>query len=214
MTRAAGIGLASVLSALSLTGCLRYTVPVGPYQELTPAERNFQAVWNASLEVLRRYNFTVDRQDRRAGEISTLPMTGRHWFEFWRHDAATPADVAEGTAQTVYRAAKVVIRPTAPGAATFKFTVEVRTARSDQPQPQVTGASDTIFLYNVTQQYERFVDERKAAKRRAWLLMGDEDIRPGYPMPLEKFLVPLGRDGALEARLTGEIASRCAGAVP
>ena len=97
--------------AAAMCGCGGHAGPVISAGPRTPAERNFDAVWRASLDVLGEYNFEIDRRNKRAGVITTLPMTGRHWFEFWRKDAAAGNNLAEGTVQTVYRAATVSIRP-------------------------------------------------------------------------------------------------------
>ncbi len=110
-------------------------------------DENFNAMWDAATEVLGKYRFTIDRADRRAGVITTFPMTGRHWFEFWRKDAATPRDVTEGTLQTIYRRVTVNIRRKEAGGKEYLVAVQVHTTRSDLPNPQVTSTSEAYNLF-------------------------------------------------------------------
>ncbi|GAG16828.1 unnamed protein product, partial [marine sediment metagenome] len=187
--------LVALSAATALSGCGARGAPVVSTGPKTPAQRNFDAVWHASLGVLRGYSFEIDRQDRRAGVITTLPMTGRHWFEFWRKDAATPADVAEGAVQTLYRSVTVSIRPdgtqgpTSPQADTFRVSVEVRTQRSDRATPQINSTADALDLFR---------GGGADSKERALYLL-DYGRHDKVPM------VPLGRDHKLEAKIQSEI---------
>ena len=182
-------------AVLALTGCAQHTAPVGPPAQLTTEQRNFESTWQGALEVLRTYYFTIDRQDRRAGVITTLPMTGRHWFEFWRHDAATGFDLAEGTVQTIYRQAKVTIRPVASNATTYTAKVEIDVYRSDKPNLQVTSTSDAYDLFLMPTGDDR--------RYRKMLLDYGRDDQGGLVARNQS--VPLGRDDELEKKLEAEI---------
>ena len=105
----------SVAVLLAACGCASHTRPIVPPAEMTPAEKNFQAVWDASCEVLSSYRFTVDRRDRRAGLITTEPMASRHFFEWWRRDKATASGALENTIQPIYREVSIRIRETDEG---------------------------------------------------------------------------------------------------
>ena len=183
--------------SLSVCSCTTYTQPTAGLREMTEAQRSFEITWRASQDVLRRYNFELDRLDRRAGVITTEPLTGKHWFEFWRHDAATNFDLAEGTVQTVYRSATVTIRPVQPGGTKFKATVEVTVERSDILEPQLTSTSEA---------YDLFILPGGGEERGRYLLDYGRDelgrLRGGA--------VPLGRDGELERILAAAIADAAA----
>lgn len=182
----------AAVAACGLAGCaVRYTEPLAASRQLTPAERDFEAVWQASRETLRGYRFELDREDRRAGIITTPPMTGMHFFEFWRNDAVRPTEYAESTVQTIYRTARVTVRPTQPGAETYQAAVQVLLRRSDRPHPQVTSTSEA---------YSLITTGSDPKKRRRMLLA--EDWRQAE----EETFVELGNDRALEAKLTAEIA--------
>ncbi len=169
-------------------GCAQFTEPASPRRQMTAAEQNFEAVWRASRRVLRKHYFTLDREDRRAGIIVTRPMTGQYAGEFWRRDAATRRDLAEGTIQTLYRQVKVMIRPDPIYADRFYAMVEVQTYRSDQPNPRVTSTSEALDLFNLP-------GSRSRKKR---LLDYTQNALP-------QSAVPLGRDENLEKRIAVEI---------
>jgi len=184
-TSAALLALALVLTALS--SCARHTEPVGPPQQLTAEQRNFEAIWQASRHVLLKYSFELDSEDRRAGLMLTRPMTGKCVAEFWRHDAATGQALAESTVQTIYRQAKVTITPVGGDPKTFQADVEIRTRRSDLPEMQISNVTDAIDLFKLS---------GSANKRPQPLESGGEE---------PSGQVDLGRDADLERNIATEI---------
>lgn len=173
----------TLTAAFFCTGCFYMGKPV----ESPPgiADENFNAVWDATNEVLRKYRFVIDRADRREGVITTYPMIGRHWFEFWRKDAITRRDVAEGTIQTVYRQVTVNIHRQADGKE-YLAAVRVLITRSNLTNPQVTSTSDAYDLF------------RNSGIPR--------DASPtGLEIPSESNSVPIGKDENLGQILQQEI---------
>jgi hypothetical protein len=180
------------LSVCCLPGCkVEYTEPVVPPRALSAAEEDFEALWQASRETLRKYHFKLDRQDRRHGIIDTEWMTGMHFFEFWRKDAARPADFGESTIQTIYRKAKVTLSPAEEDPTTYKAKVQVLLRRSDKPTGNVTSTSEALSLF------------RSGRRRRPRTLLLESD----RPEVSEAEYVELGQDRSLEARLTADIAA-------
>ncbi len=178
------IALGSLCAAC---GCATYTSPTAASETTDPARRDFNAVWDASVRTLRRYDFKIDRQNRRQGLITTRPMTGRYLFEFWRRDAASWQDLEEGTVQTIYRVAKVTIRPAQGDRQRFAANVEVTVYRSNLPQPQITSASEA---------YDLFIRPGEVSRRRTPL--GKEQ---------KTHMVELGRDKQLERDIAAAIAA-------
>lgn len=188
--------LAACVLLVAVGGCglgpVKYTRPVAtaPPRELTAPERDYEAVWQASQEVLRRYYFKVDREDRRAGVITTYPMTGRHYWEIWRKDGRA-RDIAESTMQTLFLAARVIIAPSDPNATTFRAETEVLVTRSNKPLPQVTSTSEA---------YRLMLKDVEPEKKKKKHEKHDKDDEPESAT-----LVDLGHDRAMEARLTRDI---------
>jgi len=180
------------LSLCCLPGCkVQYTQPVVPPRALSAAEEDFEALWQASRETLRKYHFKLDRQDRRHGIIDTEWMTGMHFFEFWRQDAARPADFAESTIQTIYRKAKVTLGPAEEDPKTYKAKVQVFLLRSDKPTGSVTSTSEALSLFH-------------SGRRRRPSTFLLESERPDVSAA---DYVELGQDRSLEAKLTADIAA-------
>jgi hypothetical protein len=65
--------------------------------------------WEAIQQTLRRNRFRLDRVDRRAGVITTFPVTSQQLFEFWRHDVDTDADLWEATLNPIRRRVEVSV---------------------------------------------------------------------------------------------------------
>ena len=175
---------------ISAGGCA--TFRTDPATPATTSDK-FNAVWDASLEVLRGENFVIDRADRRSGVITTEPMLGRHWFEFWRADAATRRDVTEGSVQTIYRRAVVHVLPAKAGGTDpdYVANVAVETSRSDLPTVRVTNTSEAYELF--------YIPQKMLGGREAALPEIDPDVRP-TDRP-----VKLGPDEILARKLGGQI---------
>jgi len=178
-----------------LCGCVKYTKPVAAAPKLTPAQRNFEALWQGSLDVLRDYGFTVDRQDRREGIITTRPLVGRQWFEFWRKDAATPYDVLEGSLQTIYRTALVRIWATDPNTGNYQAGVEVVLTRSDKEQSAVETVSDAYGMFTMPGG-----EDAITRPKLGYTTLGTTLLEPD-----PNSVVGLAKDPVLSAKLANEI---------
>ncbi len=188
----------------SVGACVWHTEPLQPQKSMTPAERNFDNLWQASQYVLKKYHFTLDIQDRRTGLISTEPILGKQFFEFWRHDSSTGRDTSESTLQTIYRTAFVTISPKAMDQQSYKPTVVVTVDRSDMGRTSMVAISDIYRMQFGERVVRQGLDERKDRVRAKRI---QEAIRTGQkerPILAEGFK-PLGRDEKLEKKLHDEI---------
>lgn len=214
MKTIAGILIVSALLAGS-HGCVNYAEPIAPAgPAATPAERNFDAVWRGSLEVLRAYRFEIDRKDRRAGIITTEPMLARHWFEFWRPDAANFFDLLEGSLQTVARYAEVRITPLADRPGEYEPAVSVEVTRPDRHGMEIIAAGEAYDRFLDTydsgrSRYDRYKRHKKLKKNIQWKLASEGQASAaetaeelGYATdPPEA----LGRQETLARKLASEI---------
>ena len=207
-------------------GCANnFSQPVAPEAPRTVAQRNFDAVWNASLSVLRDYRFTVAVEDRREGTISTGPLVGQQWFEFWRKDAVTPTSAIEGSVQTIYKTATVTIRPEPNDPDRFVASVKVALARSDKPTRSVTDTSEAYGLFTLTGSGNRWLSNfgRTAEEEAEETVTGRDRRRAGAAaerlrqisetpttQKAADWRVPIGTDETLARRLASEIAAAAA----
>lgn len=200
--RAIAFGLVVLLGSL---GCQPQHVKPREREPQTEAERNFQTLWRSSRRVLKKYGFELDRQDRRAGVITTFAATSGHLFEVWRRDAATPFHYQENAVQNILRAVRLSVRRGEGD--TFDFNVEVLMARSNLPQPMITDASEMLGRQMPSLPRLRFDDLRRRSPKEPRL---DPEIMADVPLErnrIRRSIVPLGRDTDLEMRLTRDIRS-------
>ncbi len=191
------------LAAVAIGGCANYTTPTAPERARTEQERNFESAWFAAHDVLREYDFTLDRQDRRAGILSTLPLTGAHGLELWRKDAVTSSNLAEGTVQTIFRTATVTLSPSESDPNRYVPAVRVNVLRADRGTPQATSSADIMAVFGAAP-----ADARMNTGPRDLDVVGppDDEERLRAVNVTPPGMVPLGRDANLEARLAAEIA--------
>lgn len=182
----------------SFAGCgPMYTKPV-EREPATPAERNFRDLWNASRETLKKYGFTLDRQDRRDGVITTYAVSGGHGMEaLWRKDASSFFYFRENTAQNILRAVRVTVRRLPDHPEEFDFKVEVRMARSNRPQPQLTDTVEVNTMMVKELPDLRFSDLEMRSLHR------DEELQG-----VQAHIVPLGEDEELAWRIDRAIRAK------
>jgi hypothetical protein len=190
--------------AVGAAGCLKYTRPVVAEPALpTQGERNFQALWLASQEVLREYRFTIDRMDRRAGLITTQPLTGQQFFEPWRKDAVNREALKDSSLKTLLRTAVVRIQPTGPGSDQYELTVEVTVAKPGTAPREVHSRGDAYDMFILPSEEEE--DEENVAT-----ILGYEYQQPGAEEEPQAAEQPSYQDPKLAERIAEEILAAAA----
>lgn len=139
----------SVASVCGSVGC--FHARRGDYQSTHPVsvtEPSEQAdqLWEAVQETLRRSRFQLDRVDRQAGVITTMPVGSQHYFEFWRHDVDTSYDAWEATLNPMRRWVEVSLVRAGDGPWT-QIAVVVHKERLSSPDRQYnnSGAAYQFF---------------------------------------------------------------------
>ena len=178
-----------LLTLTAASGCLgprRSDYVVSQSISIPQQSPEADRLWEAVQETLRRHRYRLDRVDRRAGVITTLPETSQSVFEFWRHDVDSRSDLAESTLNSIRRWAAVSVSPSDDGTWT-ELSVVVHKERLSSPDRQFnsTGAAYQYFgdslpsttgIVQLTAEHDRWLD--------------------------------LGRDPAMEARLLERIRRR------
>ena len=127
-----------------------YTKPISrPSEPPSVAQRNFDRVWDGTMEVLRQYDFSIAVQIRRQGRIETDPLVGKTWFEFWRKDSASWQDTQESSLQKIYRTVKINIEPSSDDPNKFVALVTVEVSRSDRAQAQLNGPNAAWSMFSM-----------------------------------------------------------------
>lgn len=185
-----------VLALIGLTaGCL------GPRRDdyrssqpltITDPSPEADQVWEAVQETLRRHRFQLDRVDRRARSITTMPLTSQHIFEFWRHDVDTGPDLWESTLNPIRRWVEVTVAR-ADDKTWMELAVVVHKERLSSPDRQFnnTGAAYQYFSDSLPST-EGII--RVTAEDDMWLDQGRDPAMEDYL--LRAIFERVGRDGS------------------
>lgn len=171
------LGFAVIVAAG--VACQQPVRPTEPTLGDLGRERTPDDLWDHTLAVLREHEFTPDRQDRANGRITTRPETSKQWYEPWRSDVVDKYDILLASLHTIQRSVTVQFLHEPDG---WKADVTVRIYQLSEPEPQLTTASSVLHGYSGALPDR---EGRRLGSHREW-----RDI---------------GRDGALESRLLGEI---------
>lgn len=163
--------VALILMISTTAGCL--STQRADYQSSRPVSvantsEQGDRLWESVQETLRRHQFRLDRVDRRAGVIITLPATSKHFFEFWRHDVDTWRDLCESTLNPLRRWVEVTVER-GDDNAWNRLSVVVHKERLSSPDRQFnsTGAAYQYFgdslpsttgLVRVTAEHDAWLD--------------------------------------------------------
>ena len=191
---------AVMLCALLLAGCAApvrrgtyavatatpATQPTGP----TVVATDFPRLWDACEDVAREFGFALDRQDRRGGVITTVPLISSQFFEVWRSDVQTIEDVAESSLATYRRMLRFDIRRRADD--TFAATPSVVVERYSQAEQPITSSAYLRHAFR---------------SRRGRPPVGSREADRGIFLP-QRYWYATGEDHALEEAVAERLARK------
>lgn len=199
-------GRQSLTSAISVivvlaacTGCHQNLVVEAP----NPVEIDrieYTRIYNAAVEVLREYDFQVDRHSHRFGTITTRYLASPTIFEPWRKSNTTSDQAWENTFNQQQRRVIVTLEPTDVGddrrmtrrapnlePAAYRLRVEVFVERREHPNRYLAGATAGHGVFGTLTAEPGELSQR--------------GVRGPYWRPL-------GRDPLLEQRLLADMIRR------
>lgn len=175
-----------------------------PSENLSIPAGNYPAAFQAAKDVLRNYEFELDRVDAREGIITTAPRAWSGAATPWLPYSSQPLDAVEGLMQFEQRTARVEFRPASDTAAeiadlrdfqgelTAEVTVTVErlyrpgrrvdatsvrlTSFSRDPKSSPRGGPPQAFATEVRQ------DTPLAARIQADLIRLDPNAAPAAPL--------------------------------
>ncbi len=171
--------LGLIMGPFFWTGCVDPPSNYGPVQAdvVVQDENEFDDLWETILRVLRRVSLQPDRQDRREGVITTLPITTQQWFEFWRHDAMGPYQFLESSMHTIQRQATIRIHR--GEANRYRVSVRIDVFRFSTPERQVTTPSGAYGMYSEKRPTEAGEMAKQAGSAAHWVLLGRDPRMEG-----------------------------------
>ena len=138
----------------------------------------WDVLWDATQETLRRGRFRLDRVDRHAGVVTTMPETSQQFFEFWRHDVDTREDLWESTLNLIRRRVHVSLDRAGDGQ-TAQLGVAVYKERLSSPDRQFNSTGSAFRFFG-----ERLPSTTGAAKVTVaddrWLELGRDPAMEDY----------------------------------
>ncbi len=183
-----------------IAGCSAPAQPTGP-AEIVLHVPDYEAFFDASLSMLRLYDFPPDRVDRTRGLVLTHPATSGQFFEWWRVDSRGGYQVAESSLHTMRRIVTLNVEPV--GGQGGGTGVPPVVATGKMPVPPDSGE-----LYRVRVQVDKSrytAPERQVTTTSGALVMYSERVPTveGLRGPQSRYAqwVPLGRDPLLESFL-------------
>jgi hypothetical protein len=178
--RALGAFVASM--AFTIVGCSSSPAALAPATApaVVVASTDFDQLWDASAAVAEDLKFALDRQDRRSGTLTTLPLTSAQAFEFWRNDVRTTEALAESTLANIRRTLIVRIeeRTGVTGQRAFVAVPKVIVERQAQAERRITNVAGFRQIYRRNDQFgTRETDQGLVQPRVYWYETGtDADL--------------------------------------
>lgn len=166
---------------------------------ITDTSDSADVFWESIQETLRRQRFRLDRVDRRAGVVTTMPMISQHLLEVWRHDVDTWPDLWESTLNSMRRWVEARVSRGVDNV-WLKLTILVHKERLSTPDRQFnsTGAAYQYFGDSLpTTSGETGV----AANETVWLDEGRDSAMEEYL--LRAILERAGYDNPLGEQTAG-----------
>lgn len=150
------------------------SMPLSVEQDASAAS----AFWEGVEETLHDRGFELDRVDRRAGVITTLPVTSQQFFEFWRHDVDTREDLWEATFNSIRRRVEVTVSR-GDGGAWSDVSVVVYKQRYSAPDRQFNSTGE-LYEYFGTALPTTTGEIDVGTERDRWIDIGRDPAMAAY----------------------------------
>ena len=184
------------LVALALgmaSGCQLPPEPAEPTVERVAvgSDQDRERLWEAVGDALRAHFFRLDRQDRVAGVITTLPETTAQATEFWRPQPQPAYYWLESNIHTIRAQATVNVPPAPsddPLGAALPIEVRVERYRYRLPERQVDNPAAAMRIFSADAPTVTTGRMERPSETGRW--------------------IPIGRDAEMERRLLADILKR------
>lgn len=132
-----------------------------------------QRVASAAEKVLRKMHFSIDKLDPQAGLVSTRPLSGGDFFEFWRRDNADTGLLAFSSLHTVYRTAYITFEGDT-GQLCMDCTVRVR--RLDLGTEEVEVFSELPGMFSSSGRDLQTLKYSRSAGPETWIDLPNDNL--------------------------------------
>lgn len=145
--------------------------------EPSTSEDMYDRCWEGAQQTLRRNRFRLDRVDKSAGVITSYPVLSQSFFEFWRHDVDSHADLLESTINPIRRRAELRFLKADDGGLR-RLEVIVRKERLSAPDRQFNSTSAAYRLFGET--LPTTTGQKVDGTGEDWLDVGRDEYMEDY----------------------------------
>jgi len=169
-----------VCLAMLAAGCARHSSALPPGPLCVAGIEKTQAMQLAE-KTLSRMHFDIRKSDPELGLITTRPLRGGQFFEFWRKDNAGTLNYAESNLHTLRRAVELKISPRQEqsGVGSECPTTVERLSLSERPVTSAARAYEMFSASRPTLQKIEFSEPREydttGPRHVAWVHMGPDE---------------------------------------
>jgi len=132
-----------------------------------------QRLASAAETVLRKMHFSIDKLDPAQGLVSTRPLSGGDFFEFWRSDNADIGLLAYSSLHTVYRTAYITFEGD-PGQICMNCTVRVR--KLDLGKDEVGVFSELPGMFSNSDEHLQTLSYSRTAGAESWIDLPNDNL--------------------------------------
>lgn len=100
---------------------------------ITVQHRSFEKLWTAAEDTAREFGFRPDRKDRRAGILTTEPVTSKQICELWRRDTGNASQAAQNSLDSYRRSIRFDFTKIPGGYALVPRVIIERYTQAEQP---------------------------------------------------------------------------------
>jgi hypothetical protein len=169
------IGLAILLATVFAAGCTGAATVRHDNPEVL-ANAAPDVVKKAATLVLMDLRFTLDYPQMNPDRVTTEPLTGDSWFEFWRGDTIGNYQRAESSLATIRRTATVFVTPVNGGS---RVLVKVAKQRLSAPDTGPQSVGESVSLYD-RRESDLMRQNDLAAEKYKWIDKGRDDALEQY----------------------------------
>ncbi len=137
------------------------------------AQNDKQKAFDACQNILKDMNFTIEKFDIGNGYISTRPLSGGEFLEFWRKDNATVSDTMRSSLHSIRRTVELQLTETT-GTICIDCTVSVQ--RLSMPTRGVATYSELPSMFSKSSASRQRLNVRKSMeKQMTWIPLDDDE---------------------------------------
>ena len=179
------------VTLLLLAGCAE-TQRYEAVEQICVPDTNRAEATRTAEDILSQMHFVIDKADPDRGFISTRPLPGAQFFEFWRSDSVGPFNSAEANLHTIRRTVELNI---APQGQQLCIACNVNVQRLSLPEHPVSSSSRAYEMFSrSTAKMQRLRLRPEQKEKMAWLDLGnDTELATLILNRIEEQIVTQGR---------------------